>query len=76
MDGDLIMIYVSLYSVGRFFVESLRRDPAFLIGGTIRGNLFVSSILALGFAMILLLRHSRTKRRFSAVTAQDRKRPS
>ena len=59
MDGDLIMIYVSLYSVGRFFVETLRIDPAFLIGGTIRGNLFVSSILALGFAMIVLLRHSR-----------------
>lgn len=65
-DGDVFLLYVSLYSVGRFFVETLRIDPAFLIGGTIRGNLFVSSILALGFAMILLLRHSRTKRRFSA----------
>lgn len=60
LDGDLMMIYVSLYSVGRFFVETLRIDPAFLIGGTIRGNLFVSSILALGFAMIVLLRHSRS----------------
>ncbi len=60
LDGDLMMIYVSLYSVGRFFVEALRIDPAFLIGGTIRGNLFVSSILALGFAMIVLLRHSRS----------------
>ena len=39
-------------------MEALRVDPAFLIGGTIRGNLFVSSVLALGFAMILLLRHS------------------
>jgi phosphatidylglycerol---prolipoprotein diacylglyceryl transferase len=38
-------------------------DPAFIIGGTIRGNLFVSSVLALGFAMILLLRHSRTPRK-------------
>ncbi len=58
-DGDLFLVYVSLYSVGRFFVETLRVDPAFIIGGTIRGNLFVSSVLALGFAMILLLRHSR-----------------
>jgi phosphatidylglycerol:prolipoprotein diacylglycerol transferase len=62
-DGDLFLLYVSLYSVGRFFVETLRVDPAFIIGGTIRGNLFVSSVLALGFAMILLLRHSRPPRK-------------
>ena len=61
--GDILVLYVSLYSFGRFFVESLRIDPAFLIGGTIRGNLFVSSVLALGFAMILLLRHSGTRRK-------------
>jgi phosphatidylglycerol---prolipoprotein diacylglyceryl transferase len=62
-DGDLVLLYVSLYSVGRFFVETLRVDPAFLIGGSIRGNLFVSSVLALGCAMILLLRHSRPPRK-------------
>ena len=61
--GDLAVLYVSLYSFGRFFVETLRIDPAFLIGGTIRGNLLVSSILALGFAMILLLRHSGSRRK-------------
>jgi phosphatidylglycerol---prolipoprotein diacylglyceryl transferase len=62
-NGDIAVLYVSLYSFGRFFVESLRVDPAFIIGGTIRGNLFVSSVLALGFAMILLLRHSGTRRK-------------
>src|ERR687898_718405 len=61
--GDVFLLYVSLYSFGRFFVEALRVDPAFLIGGTIRGNLFVSSVLALGFAMILLLRHSGSRRK-------------
>jgi phosphatidylglycerol:prolipoprotein diacylglycerol transferase len=58
-DGDLVLLYVSLYSVGRFFVEALRIDPAFLIGGSTRGNLFVSSVLALGFGLMLFLRHSR-----------------
>jgi phosphatidylglycerol:prolipoprotein diacylglycerol transferase len=62
-NGDVFLLYVSLYSVGRFFVEALRIDPAFLIGASIRGNLFVSSVLALGFAMILLLRHSRPPRK-------------
>ena len=58
-DGDVMLLYVCLYSFGRFFVETLRVDPAFLIGGTFRGNLLVSSVLALGCAMTLLLRHSR-----------------
>src|ERR671917_74049 len=62
-DGDLFVLYVSLYSFGRFFVEALRVDPAFLIGGTIRGNPLVSSVLALGFAMILFLRHSGSRRK-------------
>ncbi len=66
-DGDVFLLYVSLYSVGRFFVEALRIDPAFLLGD-FRGNLFVASVLALTFALIFLLRHASTgrKRRPSA----------
>jgi phosphatidylglycerol:prolipoprotein diacylglycerol transferase len=60
--GDVFMLYVSLYSVGRFFVETLRVDQAFLIGDSVRGNLLVSGALALGFALLLLLRHSRSSR--------------
>jgi prolipoprotein diacylglyceryl transferase len=61
-NGDIFLLYVSLYSVGRFFVEALRIDPAFLIGG-LRGNLFVASVLALTFALILFLRHAGTGRK-------------
>lgn len=56
-NGDVFLIYVSLYSLGRFFVEMLRVDEAFLIGDTIRGNLFVSGVLALCAVSILFLRH-------------------
>jgi phosphatidylglycerol:prolipoprotein diacylglycerol transferase len=56
-NGDIALLYVCLYSVGRFFVETLRIDPAFLIGD-FRGNLFVASVLALAFALILFLRHA------------------
>ncbi|CAA9430973.1 MAG: Prolipoprotein diacylglyceryl transferase [uncultured Rubrobacteraceae bacterium] len=66
-NGDIMLLYVCLYSVGRFFVETLRVDPAFLIGD-FRGNLFVASVLALTFALILFLRH--------ASTGRDRKRPA
>ena len=56
-NGDIALLYVCLYSVGRFFVETLRIDPAFLIGD-FRGNLFVASVLALAFALLLFLRHA------------------
>ena len=60
-NGDIFLLYVCLYSIGRFFVETLRVDPAFLIGD-FRGNLFVASVLALTFALILFLRHASTGR--------------
>lgn len=66
--GDVFLIYVSLYSVGRFIVETLRIDPAFIIGESFRGNLFVSSILALSFALLLFLRHASTSGRKRAPT--------
>ncbi len=61
-NGDIVLLYVSLYSVGRFFVETLRVDPSFLIGD-FRGNLFVASVLALTFALVLFLRHAGTRKR-------------
>jgi prolipoprotein diacylglyceryl transferase len=67
-NGDVFLLYVSLYSVGRFFVETLRIDRAFLIGD-FRGNLFVASVLAITFALILFLRHAGTGR------GSPRKRP-
>ena len=66
-NGDIALLYVCLYSVGRFFVETLRIDPAFLIGD-FRGNLFVASVLALTFALVLFLRH--------AGRSSPRKRPT
>jgi phosphatidylglycerol:prolipoprotein diacylglycerol transferase len=61
-NGDVFVLYVSLYSVGRFFVETLRIDPAFIIGSSFRGNLLISGVLAVGFALILILRHHRMPR--------------
>ena len=62
-DGDLFLLYVSLYSTGRSLNELLRIDPSFLIGGNIRGNMLVAIVLALASAMILLLRHSKPPKR-------------
>jgi phosphatidylglycerol:prolipoprotein diacylglycerol transferase len=64
--GDIFVLYVMLYSAGRFLVETLRVEEAFPIGGSIRGDLVVSGALALGFALLLLLRHSRPSPKRSA----------
>jgi phosphatidylglycerol:prolipoprotein diacylglycerol transferase len=64
--GDIFVLYVVLYASGHFLVEVLRVDPAFLIWGSINGELLVSGALALGFALLLLLRHPRSSRRRTA----------
>jgi phosphatidylglycerol---prolipoprotein diacylglyceryl transferase len=57
-NGDVFLLYVSLYSVGNFLLQTLRLDPPSpLLAGLIRGDLFISGSLALGCALILLLRH-------------------
>ena len=61
-NGDVFVLYLILYSVGRFFVETLRIDPAFIIGSSFRGNFLVSGVLVVGFALLLVLRHHRTPR--------------
>jgi phosphatidylglycerol:prolipoprotein diacylglycerol transferase len=64
-DGDVFVLYVSLYSVGRFLVETLRIDEAFVVGSSIRGNLLVSGILALAAAAVLFLRHRSVRRSYT-----------
>ena len=63
--GDIFMLYVVLYSFGRFLVDTLRVDQAFLIGDSIPGDLLVSGTLALGFTLLLFLRHQRPSRQRS-----------
>ena len=43
----MCLLYVYLYSVGRFLVETLRIDAAFVVGSSTHGNLFVSGVLTL-----------------------------
>lgn len=56
-DGDVFLLYVGSYCVGRFLVETLRADRTFMIGETLPGNLAVGGVLALGATLILYLRH-------------------
>jgi phosphatidylglycerol---prolipoprotein diacylglyceryl transferase len=62
-NGDIFLIYVCLYSLGRLLLETLRVDPAFLIWDSIRLDLFVSGVLLLSSALVLFVRRLRTSRK-------------
>lgn len=55
--GQLFLLYIALYCLGRFFIEMLRIDTATIIFG-MRINLWVSLLIGLG-ATITIIRISR-----------------
>ena len=56
--GDVSLLYLILFSVGYLGVGTLRVYPtSFVIWGSVRGDLFVAGVVALGSALLLLLRH-------------------
>lgn len=64
--GDVFIIYIALYGTVRVVMETFRIDPAFLIGGDLRGNMLVAAILALLAGMTLLMRHARPAKNSAA----------
>jgi prolipoprotein diacylglyceryl transferase len=58
--GCAFAAYVSAYSVGRFFIESIRIDPAHTLAG-LRINQWVSLALAAGAAIVFLRLRARDK---------------
>ena len=56
--GDLALLYLCAYSLGRFFIEAIRAD-AILIGGGLRLAMIVSAALFALSALVLLLRRQR-----------------
>jgi len=59
-NGDLFLIYLLFYSVGRFFLEFLRLDAS-QVGG-INANQTLMVVVALASGGFLLWRHRRTNR--------------
>ena len=60
--GNLFVAYVGLYTLGRFFFERLRVDPANEIAG-LRINEWVSLVLFVGAWTIFAVRQARHRRR-------------
>jgi prolipoprotein diacylglyceryl transferase len=58
--GQLFCGYVAGYAAGRFWVESLRIDPATMLLG-IRVNLWVSAVVFGAAVAVIVLRHRRSE---------------
>ncbi|MFN2199514.1 MAG: prolipoprotein diacylglyceryl transferase [Anaerolineales bacterium] len=55
LDGDIFLIYLIVYPVGRFFLEFLRLDPSPVAGLNVNQTLM--AIVAAAAALTLILRH-------------------
>jgi phosphatidylglycerol:prolipoprotein diacylglycerol transferase len=54
-DGDVFLVYLILYPIGRFFLEFLRLDPSSV--AAINANQTVMGVIAVASALALLIRH-------------------
>jgi phosphatidylglycerol---prolipoprotein diacylglyceryl transferase len=64
-DGDILFLYLFLYSLGRFFIEMFRTDALYFIGnpvdGGIRSAMMLAVVMGLGGLFALIWRHRRRK---------------
>lgn len=62
--GNVFVMYLTLYGLGRCFIEMLRTDSLWLIPGVIRISSLLGAIFFIAGAIYLILRHrQQTKRR-------------
>lgn len=59
LPGDIFLVYLIIYPLGRFFLDFIRLDSAQLAG--INVNQTVMLVVALASALILIFRHNRNK---------------
>jgi len=59
-DGEIFVIYLGWYGLGRFFIEGLRTDS--LLAGTLRASQVLSAILVIAAVIVLLVIRGKVKR--------------
>ena len=69
LPGDLFLCYLIIYGTGRFFLEFLRLDPAFV--GTINPNQTLMAVVVLVSTGFLAWRHRRPSTLEEAPTPQE-----
>ncbi len=57
--GNVFVMYLILYGIGRFFIEGMRTDSLWMIPGVIRVSQMLSAILVIGGIIYLLWRRKK-----------------
>jgi phosphatidylglycerol---prolipoprotein diacylglyceryl transferase len=70
-DGDIALLYLIWYPLGRFFIEFLRTDSWFFPGTPFNPVHGLSAVAVIGASVALYLRH-RSPNRLSRVKERDR----
>lgn len=75
--GNVFVMYLTLYGVGRFFIEGLRTDSLWMIPGVIRVSQLLSAILVvLGIAYLLFMHRRPVKiREYHGIYSLGYKKP-
>ena len=60
-EGELFLLYVAGYGIGRFFIESLRTDQLLIPGTTVPVSMAVSALSAIAALIILVRKLKMTK---------------
>ena len=77
--GDLFLLYLIFYSLGRIWIEGLRTDSLCTdgVGGSCAGALrtaqVVSLVVIVGGVLLLAIRHLRTERQGGMLTTETRR---
>lgn len=74
--GRLFILYVALYTFGRFFIENLRTDPATTVFGDIRINVVVSAVVFVAAMALFIWTGWRQRKRESSGGEQSASRLS
>lgn len=79
-DGDIFFLYLVLYSIGRFIVESLRTDPLYIIGDPVNGGIRSAQMLSIIFIFVgavgFLYRHRQRTPDNEALSVKVRPEPT
>ncbi len=79
-DGDIFFLYLVLYSIGRFIIESLRTDPLYIIGDPVNGGIRSAQMLSIVFifvgAFFFLYRHRTRTPDAEALSVKVRPQPT
>jgi phosphatidylglycerol:prolipoprotein diacylglycerol transferase len=75
-DGDILLLYLIWYPLGRFFIEFLRTDSWFFQGTPFNVVHIISFVAFMGAAVVLVLRHRReqpARRDYREQLAEERR---